>query len=876
MASCVLLLLAAPFSSAQQYDHSKTPTYRATRIDSKIVLDGQLEKEVWNTADVASHFIQKDPDEGKEATEKTELRILYDDAALYVGVRLYDSQPANIVRRLSRRDDYSDSDTFTLYLDPRHDHLTGALFEISSAGVQRDAIISNDNFTDYSWDGIWEAAVRVDDTGWCAELRIPFSQLRFAGGEHAMWGINASRFIHRKNETSWLELVPKKETGLASRMAHLDGMDGIESASKMDLMPYVVGKSQFLQPGGPGDPFAGRWRTSARAGLDVKYRLSGSFTLDATVNPDFGQVEVDPAVVNLTQFETFFPEKRPFFIEGSQIFNNFGRGGASDSWGFNYSEPTIFYSRRIGRAPQLTASGDFIDTPPAATILGASKLTGKTRSGWSVGLLEAVTAREFAQTQTKGVRSESEVEPLTNYFVARVERERGTRAGFGMLMTGVKRSLNTPDLRDALSKQAYTSGVDGYLFLDNHKEWVVNGRLVGSWVSGSAASMANLQNAPQHYFQRPDVTHVHFDPKRTSLAGWTGVVRINRNSGKKWGFNAQLWGVNPGFESNDVGFGTNGDIGGAHAVFIWKKIDPDRWTRYRQLWFAKWWTWDYARVKQSDGVMVGTNITFSNYWYSNANIIYSGRAFDDKLTRGGPVALSPEAFSSFFNFGSDGRKTVSIDFNANGGYDEMGGWNVRPAVNLNYKPTSSVRISTGPEYFRARNVAQYVNTIADQTAMYGNRYVFADIDQSQLTLTTRANWTLSPRMSLQVFAQPLISLGRYWDLKEITEPRAFRFARYGIDKGTIFLKNDTYTINPETSGSAPSFDISNPTFNFKSLRVNAVFRWEWRLGSTFYLVWTQNRTDSTTLPFNRADITKLFTAPANNVFLVRLAYWFGK
>jgi hypothetical protein len=871
-----ILIFRGTYFAQIAREHDKVVVLHASRLSSKITLDGELKEDIWSTIEPASHFLQKDPDEGKDASERTEIRIAYDDAALYVGVRLYDSDPKRIVRRLSRRDDYSDSDLFTLYIDPRHDHLTGAIFEISAAGVQRDAIISNDEFTDYSWDGVWESAVSVDDSGWSAELRIPFSQLRFNEGVGGLWGINASRFIHRKNETSWLQLVPKKESGLASRMAHLAGVDGIEHSGNIDLMPYVVTRADSLQPSAPGDPFNGHVRMSGDAGLDLKYRLSGSFTLDATVNPDFGQVEVDPAVVNLTAFETFYDEKRPFFIEGSQIFNNFGRGGANGSWGFNYAEPNLFYSRRIGRAPEGTATGDFVDAPGATTIYGASKLTGKTRKGWSFGLLEAVTAREFAKVQTAGIRSRREVEPLTNYFVGRALREVGTRAGVGVMVTGVNRSLDTQDLRDLLPTQAYTGGVDGYYFLDSHKEWVVNGRIVGSWVTGSQEALVNLQEAPQRYYQRPDITYLRFDPNTTSMSGWSGVVRLNRNSGKHWVFNAQLWGVSPGFESKDAGFHFNGDVAGAHGVFIWKKMDPDRWTRFRQLWVAKWWTWDYGRYKQSDGVMAGVNVTFTNYWNTNANFTWHARALDDKLTRGGPVAMSPGGQSVWFNVGSDGRKKIALNGSMNGGTDESGNWNEEGSVGLNFKPASSILISTGPDFFHTRNVAQYVTTVADTTALYGNRYIFADLDQIQGTLTTRLNWTLNPKMSLQVFAQPLISVGRYWNLKEISQPRRFVFTRYGVDRGTIDLKDGNYNIDP-TGAGVSTFSVADPNFDFKSLRVNAVFRWEWRLGSTLYFVWTESRTDTqTTGQFSRSDLKKLFTSPPNDIFLVRFAYWFGK
>ena len=427
----LLLVLSALSLHAQRGTGKPAHILHAVRTVEKITLDGNLNDAAWMKAPVEWDFTQRDPIEGQDPTERTEVRILYDDASIYFGVRLFDAEPQKIVRQLSRRDDYADADRLTIQLSPNHDRLTGVQFEVSAAGVQRDAIISNDVFTDNSWDGVWESAVRVDDEGWSVEMRIPFSQLRFPPGDHQVWGINAARYIHRKNETVWLQMVPKKESGTASRMDDLQGIDGLERHRHLDLMPYTVGRTQLIRPSVPTDPFNDGSRIFGATGLDIKYGISSNLTLDATVNPDFGQVEVDPAVVNLSAFETFFPEKRPFFLEGANIFANFGQGGSNNFWGFNRQEPNLFYTRRIGRAPQGTASGDFVDMPGSTTILGAGKLTGKTRNGWTLGLLEAVTGRESADVLLEGRRAHVEVEPLTNYLVARVLKE-SARAGVGL------------------------------------------------------------------------------------------------------------------------------------------------------------------------------------------------------------------------------------------------------------------------------------------------------------------------------------------------------------------------------------------------------------------------------------------------------------
>ena len=508
-------------------------------------------------------------------------------------MRMYDREPGKIATRLSNRDDCLDADYVVIYLDPRHDHRTGVEFCISAAGVQRDSVISNDTFENESWDAVWSSAVSIDGQGWSAELRIPLSQLRFNAADAQTWGINVSRFIHRKNETAWLELVPKNENGLASRMVDLTDLDGIQSGRHLELVPYAAVRQEFIEPEHDADPYNDGSRLFGSVGLDVKTRVSSGLTLDATINPDFGQAEVDPAVVNLSAFETFFPEKRRFFIEGAEIFNNFGTGGSNNFFGFNTSDPNLFYSRRIGRAPQAEADGNFVDAPRAATILGAAKVTGKTANGWSIGIIDAITDSEHARTLTGSVHGTTEVEPLTNYFTARLQRD-FDRGGAGVLATSVVRHLDTPLLKDTLTSRASVFGGDAFYFFDRKHEWVVTGKLSGSRVSGSETAVADLQRAPQRYYQRPDAPEVSFDPTRTSLSGYAGRVNLNRNAGV-WQVNAALWGVSPGFESNDLGFQGSGNRAGGHAVLEWRKQTTDRWTRSRGAWVARAVAWNFNR-----------------------------------------------------------------------------------------------------------------------------------------------------------------------------------------------------------------------------------------------------------------------------------------
>ncbi len=876
--SAIVIAAAAESAAQTGPSHASVPTVHSVRATAAIVVDGLLDDEVWLRAAPVTAFTQRDPEEGKPVSEATELRVAYDDDALYVAARLHDREPGRIARQLVRRDQSAEADSFTLQLDPHHDHLTGAAFAVSAAGVQSDTTIYNDSWTDNSWDAVWESAVKIDATGWAVEMRIPYSQLRFSGSAQLTFGINAMRYIQRKKEEAWLVRVPKTESGMASRMGHLDGLDGVSPRRTVELVPYLVSRAEYVEPDA-GDPFNDGARAFASAGLDLKYRVSSSLSLDATINPDFGQVEVDPAVVNLTAFETFFEEKRPFFIEGANIFSNFGRAGANNFWGFNRAEPMLFYSRRIGRSPQGDASGDFVEKPTATTILGAAKLTGKTRNGWSLGALDAVTGREWAKAVNGLQRSETEVEPITNYFVGRVEREFGRRAAVGALGTAVNRDLREPELRADLAAQSYVGGLDGHVFLDAKRDWVITGGLSGSHLTGSTGAITRLQNQSQRYFGRPDAAHVELDSAATSLNGWTGSVNLNRNAGIHT-VNAALWAVSPGFDSSDAGFTFAADRAGMHAVYQWHNPKVTRFARRRFFAVAKWYTWNFAREVQGDGVHMFGNVELKNYWTIFANLGLFRAAEDDRATRGGPSMRKLSAHNESVGIESDGRKPVSVGFNLSSSHDEADGWGRGLGLNVRYRPASSLEISAGPNFDRTHSLAQYVDTFVDPAAAdtFGSRYIFSTLDQREFSLQTRVNYVMSPKMSLQVYMQPLVSVGRYTGFKQFARPRTFDFTPLDSSPGRLTFDPiaKRYTANPADGGATFGFD--DPDFNFKSLRLNAIFRWEWRPGTALYLVWTEQRQDERH-PGQfvlRRDLGSTFSAPGDDVLMFKLAYWFQR
>ena len=877
LGSCLAGAAAPP--PAGGADHGR-PAVEATRAAGPISVDGVLDEDAWRGAPVAGGFVQRDPSQGEPATEPSDLRVVYDDRALYVGARLHDREPARLARQLSRRDGAAEADRFSLFLDPHHDHRTGVELEVSAAGVQRDAAIYDDNYLDDSWDAVWESAVAVDAGGWTVELRIPFSQLRFPAGPGRSWGINARRVVQRKNEESWLALVPKDESGLASRMAHLEGLEGIAPRRSLELLPYVSARREHVEPLLPGDPFNDGSRTFAGVGLDLKYGVGTNMALVAAFNPDFGQVEVDPAVVNLTAFEVFFEEKRPFFTEGAQVFGNFGRSGASDYRSFFYPEPLPFYSRRIGRAPQGGAAAPFLDRPASTTILGAAKLTGRTSGGWTLGLLEAVTGREHARLSDGLSRERLEVEPLTSYLVGRAQRELGRRAALGVLGTAVVRDLDAPALARLLASRAFVAGVDGHLFVDPRRDWVVFGGLSGSTLAGSREAIVRLQRAEQRYYQRPDAPHVRVDPAATSLSGWSGRVGVNRNSGSVTA-NAGLWGISPGFEPNDLGFATQADRGGGHGLVLFRKVVPDGFTRSRQLWLSKWWTWNFGGESQGDGVQAAGSLLFRNYWQLDLTLGRSWSTLDDKLTRGGPTTIRPGIRSLDFSLATDSRRRLWLAARGSLQDRDFGTWRRQLGLELNYKPWAALTLSATPSYVASQDVAQYLRTVPDPTAAatFGARYVFGGLDRTELALPLRVSLVLSPKLSLQVYAQALLSTGEYPAIKELAAPRTYDFPAYGTDVGELSRdESGDYVVDPDGTGPAPSFRLANPDFNFKSLRVNAVLRWEPRPGSALFVVWQQlreNEANPGDFAFGR-DAADLFASPSDDVFLVKLAWWVGR
>ena len=842
------------------------------RRNAAISIDGVPAESEWQRAPVESSFVQADPDQGAAPSYRTEARVLYDDEAIYVSARMYDAHPDSIVAHLCRRDQGSHSDEFGVYLDPYCDRRSGYFFIISAAGVLRDGVQYNDDWNDDSWDGVWQGKASIDSLGWTAEMRIPYSQLRFKKSDQYRWGVDFSRDIARRNESDLLVYTPRNQSGFVSRFPDLIGISNISPTRAIQIVPYTTTRGEFLQHDA-GDPFRRGGRFVPEAGADLKTAVGSKLTLNATVNPDFGQVEVDPAVVNLSDVESTFNEKRPFFVEGSNSYE-FGFGGANNYMGFNWPGPSFFYSRRIGRSPQVQPPNyDYADIPSGTRILGAAKLTGKIAGDWNLGILQAITAREMADTDLGGVRGKAEVEPLTSYSVLRAQREfHAGRQGFGVLSTATARRFDDPSLSNSLNRRALLFGLDGWTFLDKNQGWVLTAWTARSDLAGTAARITAVQTGSAHYLQQPDAERWHVDSTATSLTGYAGRFTVNKQKGSVQ-FNSALGVINPHFDTNDLGILSRSNVVNAHVSSGYRWSKPDKWKRSANVNAALFGTRDFDGNWLRPGAYLSGGVVFANYWTFFPNFAINPRSLTNRLTRGGPLVTSPAAFNGGFWGDTDSRKPFYYWFEWDFARSQSGGWDSGFYPGVTWKPAPNVSVSAGPSFDRNHQDSQWVGSVVDAgaTGTFGRRYVFAQLDQTTLSASLRVNWAFTPNMSVQLYAQPLISSGNYFAFKQLARARSYEFDPIG---GGV-PQYDAPTDRIDVDGPGGPRSPFNPDFNVTSLRGNAILRWEYMPGSTLFLVWTQERNgyeNSGEFEFKSA-FDRLVDQRPNNIFLAKVTYY---
>ena len=838
-------------------------------------VDGMLNDLAWNLVEWGGEYIEWQPDENTAPTNQTQFKIVYDHKNLYIGVRCYDTEPDKIVKRLSRRDGF-EGDWVEFNIDSYHDKRTAFSFTITAAGVKGDEFISNNgNNWDPSWNPIWYAKTHVDDEGWTAEIRIPLSQLKFGAADNQVWGLQSTRRIFRAEERSVWQRKPVDTPGWVSEFGELHGLKNIQPQKQLEIQPYTVTSGEVYEAE-DGNPFRDGNESDITAGLDAKIGVTNDLTLDLTVNPDFGQVEADPSAIALDGFQIFFEERRPFFVENKNIFDfNLSESEAGNTFGSD----NIFYSRRIGRSPQGspdTGDDEYVDQPDNTPIIGAAKFSGKTKNGWAIGVLESVTAKRHAVISDGVGESRREmVEPLTNYFVGRLQKDFNNRNSYvGGIFTATNRDNLTQEL-DFLHKSAFTGAVD-FKHQWNNRDWYVEGNVTFSHVQGSEEAIKNTQESITHLFQRVDAGHVTLDSTRTSLTGTGGNIKIGKIGNGHWKFESGGTWRSPELELNDIGFQRQADDIRHYTWIGYQTLKPDSTFRRVGINYNHWTAWDFDG--NHNYVQFNTN-SWQNWkgnWFTNVGFNYAPIQYSNFALRGGPrLRLSP--WMSFWNsINTDNRKKLRFSMFHNGRkavdnsyktyYIEAG---------VNYQPINALRISAFPSLSINSDKLQFIDNFDDVNG--SPRYLNGEIEQRTLSMSFRLNYTINPNLTIQYWGQPFISRGRYSNFKHIMDPTAKqfenRYTQYNTDQ--VSLADGIYSVDEDVNGSV-DFSFDDPDFSFVQFRSNLVIRWEYIPGSEIFLVWSQDvsRDGDPSAGLLPSLGDNIFGQKPQNIFLLKATYRF--
>lgn len=868
-----IFLFLFTFIAITAQDSTKTmvprKSYVAMSIESNEVpnVDGILDEDLWILAEWTGDFIELRPDENTPPTYQSKFKILYDAKNLYVGVRCYDPDPSKIEKRLSRRDGFA-GDYAEIHIDSYNDKRSAFSFTVTAAGVKGDEFISQngDNF-DESWNPIWYTATNIDDEGWTAEMKIPFSQLKFGNLKEQIWGLQMMRRLFIKEERSVWQRIPQDTPGWVSEFGILRGLFDIQPQKQLEIQPFVVNQLDTY-PEEVGNPFRDGSGFFLNGGLDAKIGITNDLTLDLTVNPDFGQVDADPGAIALDGFQIFFEERRPFFVENKNIFD-YEFAGRNDN---------VFYSRRIGRGPQGSANlnaGEFADQPINTTILGAAKFSGKTKNGWSLGLLESVTGNMYAKVDSNGERRKELVEPLTNYLVGRVQKDFNDRNSyFGGIFTATNRRLE-PDL-EFLRKSAYTGGID-FRHSWKDRNYYIQGNLVASRVEGSTDAITSTQNNITHLFQRVDADHVEVDPNRTSLTGTGGRLEAGKAGGGNWRYNGGVNWKSPELELNDVGFLRQADDIRQFTEIEYLFFKPKGIYRRAQLGFEQTSAYDFEGNYNRIQYELNGFINFKNNWFAEGGAAHKPRIFTNTVLRGGPRwRWSDENFFYIFA-GSDQRKK----FNATLGYvysqAAQNNFSLqRYVLRFKYQPFDAFSLSAEIEYEENPNKTQYVTEKIFEGAP---KYIMANIDNRTFSTSIRFNYSINPNLSIQFYGQPFIARGIYSDFNFVNNPVAEnlneRVTLYDTNQISRINNAGSYLIDENIDGTT-DYEIDDPDFAFVQFRSNLVIRWEYIPGSEIFLVWSQgvNGSGDPMESLGRSLDGQILNQKMDNTFLIKATYRF--
>ncbi|MDP2320309.1 MAG: DUF5916 domain-containing protein [Acidobacteriota bacterium] len=863
--ACLLLSASSALPQTPVAGTANRKQATATRVpNGSVRIDGRLDDEAWLTATPITDFVQKEPVESAAPTDRMEVRLLYDDDSLYVGARMF-SRDGRIQAPLGRRDSTGQAEHILVSFDTFLDRRTAFVFGVTASGVRIDRYHSTDNEDSYDsgYDPVWRAETQVSGDQWTAELWIPFSQLRFNPQAVQTWGLNLFRFRPTLNEEDYWILIPRTDRAWSSRFGDLTGIADLVAPRRLEALPYVAGGAAFNGENRDlANPFDDGKNLQGRVGADVRMGLGPNLTLEAAINPDFGQVEADPAEVNLTAFETRFPEKRPFFLEGAQLFN--------------IGHPNFYYSRRIGKRPIGPASGDYVNYPDANTIIAAAKLSGRLPSKTSIGLLTAVTSDEDAEVASigvPGVRS-IPVAPNAYHMVGRVLQEFGASASTaGFIVNYVHRDFDEGSpLADLYTRNAL--GVAGNALLRfKGGQYELRASGGGSFLNGTERAVTRVQRSSAHYAQRPDRDYSPLDPTLTSLGGWTVQAAFDKTGGRHW-----LWGVNTkidseNFETNDFAQLNGADGLLSNANIRWRETQPGRLFRTYSLQFDVQTDTTLRGLMQGGRLRVNANATWLNFWTSSINVARDFEQMSVSLTRGGPLMARGPGWTTNFSFGNRATSRTRVGGSAQVRNNDDGASVKSVSGFVSMRPGPSVQFSVSPFWDKVTEPQQYTTTLPNgRPETYHSRYVFAFIDRNTVSMELRLGLTLRPDMNLDIYAEPFAASGHYYDYGELLEPQSRERLKYGTSGSTVTTNPDgSQTVNIDGA----SFTLRNRDFNTLSYRSNVVLRWEYRAGSTLYLVWQQDRsgTEAIGSPVSANDALRSITAPGSNIFLIKTSFW---
>lgn len=855
-------------------------TYTTQRLNTPVTLDGIPDEEAWNAVEWGGDFTQWQPNEGKAPSQETNFKILYDEKFLYIAYRCHDQRADSIVKRMGRRDEFP-GDWVEINIDSYHDQRTAFSFTLSVSGVRSDEFVSNDgNNWDASWNPIWFSKTHIDDKGWTGEVKIPLSQLRYGNETEKVWGFQITRRLFRKEERSTWQYIPQNSGVWVSRFGELHGLKNIPMHRQIEIAPYIIAQADKYKKE-PGNPFAKGLDTKLTGGLDGKLAVTNDLILDFTINPDFGQVEADPSQVRIDGFQNFFEERRPFFIESRNIFDYRLTGSEA---GGDYDADLLFYSRRIGSSPHIypdVSNDEHVKSPQNTSILGATKFSGKTKKGWSIGVLESITQREMAIINHNGQHRKEMVEPLTNYFVGRLQKD--IKAGntiLGGIITGVNREKG---LQDVLHRSAYSGGLDFLQYWKN-RTWYIRGNVVFSHVQGTKEAILTTQTSFEHLFQRVGASEVSVDSSRTSLTGMGGTIRFGKIGGRSGRLGQVLkfeTGVtlrSPGLELNDIGFMlTSNEIN--HFTWVGLHFQkPFSIFRTARLNYNHWSRWDYSGRFIYQGFNVNSHATFKNNWQSGTGLTWAAFGISNNALRGASAVLRLPGLGHTGYITTDFRKKVY----ANMTFLNFFGFKNRMKINelglsLYFQPLNALKVSLSGNYAHNwRRQDQFVSNVSYNNTI---RSIVGEVRQKTLRFTGRLSYNITPDLTVQYYGQPYITRPLYKNFAYVSDPLNKKYNdRFHIFKTSeISFSNGEYLVDENTDGIT-DYSFNKPDFNFVQFRSNFVVRWEYRAGSEIYLVWSQGNTPDASSdldsPLAQSLVDYAFADQARNIFLLKWTYRF--